>query len=129
VTTSLHLDTHAAVWLYAGEHDRLPPGVRRRITVDPLRVSPLVRLEITYLHEVGRLTEPAHRILGELQRSVGLEEDDTSFARVVDVAEAFTWTRDPFDRMIAAQAVAASADLVTKDGTMRSNLPDSTLWR
>lgn len=34
-----------------------------------------------------------------------------------------TWTRDPFDRMIAAQAIVADAPLVTADRTILANLP------
>lgn len=128
MSTTLHLDTHVVVWLYAGEQDRLPSALRRRMATDPLRVSPMVRLELTYLHEVGRITEPAHRILGELRASVGLSEDETSFADVLTAAEPFTWTRDPFDRIIAAQAVAAFADLATKDTTIRAHLPDRAVW-
>jgi PIN domain nuclease of toxin-antitoxin system len=37
-----------------------------------------------------------------------------------------TWTRDPFDRMIAAQAVVADAPLLTADETILDNLPLAT---
>ena len=128
MTQALHLDTHVVVWLYAGEHARIPADLRRRLTVDPLRVSPMVRLELTYLHEVGRLTEPSYRILAELKAAVGLEEDRTSFADVMTAAEPFTWTRDPFDRVIAAQAAASFGTLATKDEAIRRHLPDITVW-
>jgi len=128
VTVALHLDTHVVVWLYAGEHDRLPPGLRARMATEILRISPMVELELTYLHEIGRLTEPSARILGELDRSIGVRLDDTPFADVVATAGRMAWTRDPFDRMIAAQAVATASTLATRDETMREHLPDTAVW-
>jgi PIN domain nuclease of toxin-antitoxin system len=37
------------------------------------------------------------------------------------------WTRDPFDRLIAAQALVANATLVTKDTLMSKHCP-AALW-
>lgn len=124
----LHLDTHAVVWAYAGEHDRFPDVIRDRLESDDLVYSPMVRLELTYLYEIERLTEPPGLIFAELAASMGLRVDTTPFADVVDAAESLTFTRDPFDRLIMAQAVAARVPLVTKDGPMRSAFPGRTLW-
>lgn len=126
--TDLHLDTHVVVWLFAGEHDRLPTDLRRRLADTPLRVSPMVRLELAYLHEIGRLTVPASPILAELERSIGLAEDTTPFATVASAAEAQTWTRDPFDRVIAAQSLVAFATLVTRDQRIRKALGQHAIW-
>jgi PIN domain nuclease of toxin-antitoxin system len=82
-----------------------------------------VELELTYLYEVGRVTEPAAAPLGALRRSIGLEVADASLAAVTQAAASFSWTRDPFDRLIAAQAVVADAALITADRTILANLP------
>jgi hypothetical protein len=42
---------------------------------------------------------------------------------ICQVATMLSWTRDPFDRLIWAQAVTAEATLVTKDQSIRRNLP------
>lgn len=105
--TNLHLDTHVLVWLYAGEHHRFPEAVRHRLSIDVLRISPIVQLELTYLAEIGRLAAPAGRILDELHRSIGLEDDEAPFDAVVRLAEAQSWTLDPFDRLIVGQARGA----------------------
>lgn len=126
--TDLHLDTHVVVWLFAGEHDRLPEDLRQRLENTPLRVSPMVRLELAYLHEIGRLTVPASPMLAELERSIGLTEDTTRFSTVAHAAEAQTWTRDPFDRVIAAQALVSFATLVTRDRNIRTALGQHAIW-
>lgn len=90
-------------------------------------MSPVVELELTYLFEIGRVTEPAAAPLEALRRSVGLEVVDVPLADVVHAAGPLSWTRDPFDRLIAAHAIVAGAPLVTADETIRENLP-LALW-
>ncbi|MCX6399288.1 MAG: PIN domain-containing protein [Propionibacteriales bacterium] len=126
--TDLHLDTHVLVWLYAGEHSRFPERLRERLAVDQLRFSPMARLELTYLHEIGRIGAPADRIIDELQRSIGLVEDRTAFDAVIRAAETQTWTRDPFDRIIAAQSLVAFASLATKDERVQQGLGQYAVW-
>jgi PIN domain nuclease of toxin-antitoxin system len=45
----------------------------------------------------------------------------------VDQALSEGWTRDPFDRLIVANAKAAAAPLVTKDEMVRGNY-SRALW-
>lgn len=42
-------------------------------------------------------------------------------------AAGLTWTRDPFDRLIAAHAIVAGAPLLTADRTILENLPQA-VW-
>lgn len=125
----IHLDTHVVVWLYAGLHDRIPAPLRERLEVEPLAVSPMVRLELAFLNEIGRLVESPAAVLDELQRAIGLSADETSYVDVAAVAagQRLAFTRDPFDRVIAAQAIAARAALATKDELLRKNL-DLAVW-
>ncbi len=64
-------------------------------------------------------------MLNALRRDVGLEVDDASFAEVADAAVGLTWTRDPFDRLIAAHAIVAGATLLTADRTILEHLPQA----
>jgi PIN domain nuclease of toxin-antitoxin system len=98
---------------------RFPAGVRRRLEREDLRVSPIVALELEYLHEIGRTAEAASAVLGELARTLGLAQDEGSLAAVVAAARTLTWTRDPFDRLIVGHAATAGAALLTKDRTIR----------
>jgi PIN domain nuclease of toxin-antitoxin system len=45
---------------------------------------------------------------------------------LVEAATKLDWTRDPFDRMISAQAIVAGAPLLTADRTILANLPLAT---
>lgn len=117
----IHLDTHAVVWLYAGDLTRFPAGARKRLEREELRISPMVALELEYLHEVGRIAEGAAAVLQDLEHKLGLAQDDGHFAAVVTAARTLTWTRDPFDRMIVGNAAVAGANLMTKDRNIRQH--------
>jgi PIN domain nuclease of toxin-antitoxin system len=116
------LDTHVVVWLYDDPERLVPPPVRDRLNRESLALSPFVRLELQYLHEVGKLSVPAQTIVDELAPKLELELTDPPSAQVCQAAVALDWTRDPFDRLISAQAVATACTLVTKDRTIRQNL-------
>ncbi len=75
------------------------------------------------MHEIGRARDPVSMMLAALRQSIGVEVADASLAEISQTAVGLTWTRDPFDRMIAAQAIVADAPLVTADRTIIANLP------
>lgn len=106
--------------------ERLPQTVRSLLGESRPKVSPLVELELAYMHEIGRARDPAPMMLAALRKSIGLDVDGSSFTEVAQAAVGLDWTRDPFDRMIAAQAIVADAPLVTADRTILKNLPLAT---
>lgn len=114
-----YLDTHVVAWLFAGEPGLLSERARTIIRESDLLISPVVRLELQYLYEIGRTRAGARVVVRDLSRSIGLGVCDQRFDRVIEAAEAQGWTRDPFDRIIVAQAGLAAATLVTKDQTIR----------
>lgn len=123
----IHLDTHLLVWLYLPELDRLSQRARAAINDSELSVSPMATLELTCLHEVGRLRVDAAAILSSLHDQLGLRVDESEFAAVAARAQEQSWTRDPFDRLIAAQSITAGAALLTADEAMREHL-DTAIW-
>lgn len=124
----IYLDTHVVAWLYASGAESLSPAATERIEASQdLRISPMVRLELQYLHEIGRVTEPARTVVDELAATIGLQVCDAAFATVVHEAERQDWTRDPFGRLIVAQASLAEAPLVTKDRTLHAAYDDA-IW-
>ncbi len=119
----IYLDTHVVAWLFAQRLDLLPEGVRTRIEASDLLISPAVKLELQYLFEIGRITVPGQEIVETLGKEVALNLCDLPFAEVVNIALDATWTRDPFDRLIASQATLRGATLITRDRNLRIHCP------
>ena len=116
----IYLDTHVVVWLFTGHADRLSKKARKLIEEDSeLMISPMVVLELEYLHEIERLAVGGREIAHGLATQIGLQICPLPFPTVIDAAIDQSWTRDPFDRLIVAQAVAATSPLLTKDATIR----------
>lgn len=121
MATVIRLDTHVVVWLYAGATDRLSASARRLLDTEEPVMSPAVELELTYLREIDRLTVGGADIVSDLRARIGLTLSDVPFSAVVASAGTLSWTRDPFDRLIVADAIAAGAGLLTKDTEIRKN--------
>lgn len=112
----LYLDTHVLAWLYQDGAARLTArGAEAIEAADRLLYSPIVELELAYLQEIGRIARAPAAILDSLRRDLGLESCKLPFASVVGVALDLAWTRDPFDRLIVAQAAHGQAALLTAD--------------
>ncbi len=116
-----YLDTHAVVWLYTGETDRFGAAARKAMTDEDLRVSPMACLELEFLHEIGRLKPTASRVLESLAADLDLTVCTVPFKIVAEQAQKEKWSRDPFDRLIVANARASSATLVSKDASILRN--------
>ena len=123
-----YLDTHLLFWLCENRLDRISDAALNALNRHDLLISPIVNLELTYLHEIGRSRRVAQDIVKQLREQVGLRVCGHSFADVAETATFESWTRDPFDRMIVAHAKANGyAALVTADEKIRVNYPRA-LW-
>lgn len=87
----------------------------------------MVTLELEYLREIGRITEGPATVLPELHSRLGLVICDRDYTKIAQSAWAQNWTRDPFDRLIVAQAALGQNLLVTKDATILANYPNA-IW-
>lgn len=124
----VHLDTHAVCWLYNGEPKQLSRAALAAIEVASIiAISPLVELELHFLVEIGRFRDPPAQVLQALFEKLGMTISHTALRDVTTAAHGLNWTRDPFDRLIAAQAICDNAVLVTKDRTIRQHCPNA-LW-
>lgn len=117
----IYLDTHVVAWLRAGRTDALPELARRLLEENDLLISPFVALELQYLFEIQRASEPAEVVLAALTRDIGLELCELPFSEVARMALGQSWTRDPFDRIIVSQAALRNAPLVTRDQVIRDH--------
>jgi len=62
-----------------------------------------------------------------LRRDIGLETCKQPFAAVVGAALTLDWTRDPFDRIIVAQASHRESPLLTADQNIREHY-SAAVW-
>ncbi len=125
--TVAYLDTHALVWLYAGVVERFAAESQRVIETHDLLVSPMALLEVQYLCEKGVVTVTPDTLFAELAQTIGLAVCTIPFARVTRSTFALSWTSDPFDRLIVAQAMVYGRPLVSKDRLIAQYYPH-TIW-
>ena len=119
----IYLDTHVVIWLYLGDATLFSPKAKKLIEENELTVSPIVLLELQYLHEIGRLLAAPGVLYENLASTIMLSICNLPFGRIITESMTQTWTRDPFDRIITAHAIAGDAVLLTKDSTILQNCP------
>lgn len=126
--SAAYLDTHVAVWLHDGLVEKLTKAARREIERCDLLISPMVYLELGYLHRRGRLRIAPPEIFANLNGTFGVAQCTIPFASVTVLALNLDWTNDPFDRIIVGQAMAnREAGLITADETIRKHY-SSAVW-
>jgi PIN domain nuclease of toxin-antitoxin system len=112
-TSRLLLDTHIFLW-WRGEPSRLSAEVQSRIAAaDIVFVSAASAWEVAIKVSVGRLNLP-----GTVEDGVhasGFEKLLITFPHAEHAAKLPLHHRDPFDRMLVAQAQAEGLTLVTHD--------------
>lgn len=123
----IYLDTHIVVWLYAGKIKKLSKQAKELINDHDVIISPVVRLELQYLFEIQRITVEANEIVSDLSNRIGLKMCDKSFNTIVSGALDFSWIRDPFDRIIVANAAVNHNILLTKDQNILENY-EKAMW-
>jgi PIN domain nuclease of toxin-antitoxin system len=84
----------------------------------PWGISPVSLLEIQFLSEIGRLEVAAPEFFDTLGSDPRFVVDDPPFAALVRHALALSWTRDPFDRLLAAHSSVRRVPLCTADATV-----------
>lgn len=123
-----YLDTHVVVWLAADNVNRISRKARVLLESGELLVAPIVLLELEYLFELKRIRLRARDLMRKVEHELGLRVCDLAFPAIAEAALDEKWTRDPFDRMIVAQAKARGfASLISADESVRKHYP-RTVW-
>jgi PIN domain nuclease of toxin-antitoxin system len=124
------LDSHALLWWWF-EPDRLSTAVRELLTnpAMPVLVSAATVWELSLKHHQGKLPELNGAIddLPGLLQADGFEALPISLAHGLRAGGYSQPHRDPFDRMLAAQAELDRLVLLTADPQL-STFPCQTLW-
>ena len=118
------LDTHAAIFLWEGRLEVFGRTSREMMDQAVLLISPLVRLEMWLLKEVGKLAVEPGRLLAGLAAEMGVAEPSDPLSAVIGEAQSLSWTRDPFDRLIVATAMLHGSPLITRDRVISEHYPD-----
>ena len=116
------LDTHALFWwLYFPE--LLPPNIRGMLADPDLQVfaSAVSAYEMSYKHFRGQWpeVEPLVGAFEEVVEREGFELLPLSARHAIRAGSFGREHRDPFDRMLAAQAMVEGLVLVSKDGWLK----------
>jgi PIN domain nuclease of toxin-antitoxin system len=115
---TLLLDTHAALW-GLGEDGRLGAEADRRLSAgdEPVLLSAVVIWEIAIKSSLGKLDAPDDFI--EQWSLAGAKPLLVNFEHAAAVRDLPWHHRDPFDRLLVAQAQIESAALVSGDPAMK----------
>lgn len=110
---SLLLDTHVVLW-WLTDDANLSEEMKSRLDGDPdVWVSAATVWEIAIKQSIGKILEPAH--LPETVANSGFRQLPISFDHAVAAGRLPAVHRDPFDRMLVAQARSEGLSLVTRD--------------
>lgn len=124
----IYLDTHVVVWLFAGRLDLISQNARQVIEdTQTLLISPMVLLELDFLCEIEKIRVDSNQVRTYLNQKIGLTVCDKRFERICKAAAQEKWTRDPFDRLITAQAALTLSGLITKNRTILEHYQQA-LW-
>lgn len=113
----LLLDTHVFLWLQT-EPERL--GQHLRLVEDHrnvLVVSAASSWEIAIKYQLGKLPlpEPPERYVPERLRAIGAEAAPVVHPHALAVSNLPALHRDPFDRLLVAQAMLLGLTIMTAD--------------
>lgn len=125
------LDTHVLLWLL-GAPERVPDHVRDRLADlrTGLLVSAASALEVATKTRLGKL-EDLGLVASWTRRVEELQATELGITSVHALtAGSMPWEhRDPFDRLLAAQAIHEGATLVTVDRAFRGlPAPQTLMW-
>lgn len=123
----LLLDTHVLIWALTAPR-RLPARVAAAIR-DPERdvyVSAASTWEIAIKSALGKITADIDTVVGAA-RDAGFDELPISIAHTVRLRALPPLHRDPFDRLLVAQALDEHLTIVSHDRLI-SAYPVSRLW-
>ena len=113
------LDTHFLVWItQKSSRLRNYPWLRQ---YEPWGVSAVSLFEIQLLSEAGRIPLSNPRFMDALMTDPRFKVDEVSIVALIQRALDLNWTRDPFDRLIAAHSRLRRVPLCSVDSVILAN--------
>ncbi len=78
----IYLDTHVVIWLYGDTVNKLSPLAENLIRENDIYISPMIRLELQYLYEIGRLGASPTQIIEYLTNQANLQICQKDFGSI-----------------------------------------------
>jgi len=130
-TVKYLLDTHTLLWAVRG-NKKLSDTAEKVLndTNAQIFISAVSAYEIMYKYQIGKLHgfEDVANNYFDVLREFGADELPIS-TQHAHFAGKFEWThRDPFDRLLAAQAVTDNLTLITNDPAFQDLSWITVLW-
>ena len=118
---TLLLDTHAFLW-WVSDDPRLRRRARAAITSSPCVLSLASCWEMAIKVSLGKLTlsRPVGRFVQEQIEANGFSLLEITLEHTAGVASLPFHHRDPFDRLLAAQAITDELAIVSSDPIFRT---------
>ena len=116
------LDTHIFLWFLNGDKRLTSRALKHIDAADEVYVSAASVWEAAIKSGLGKLDAQAAVLAAEIT-SVGFLELPVRAAHSIALQNLPLWHRDPFDRMLLAQAISESLQLLTADVQLRRYSP------
>lgn len=107
------IDAHALLWFVAGDSKRIGKALRTRIEAEAMMVSTASLWEIAIKLGLGKLEAPDD--LPARVEQLGFESLPVTTEHAWQVRDLPSHHRDPFDRLLIAQAQVERLPVVTAD--------------
>jgi PIN domain nuclease of toxin-antitoxin system len=127
--TQLLLDTHALFWWWLEDPKLSPAAAEAIVEADTVCVSPVAAMELAIKHRLGKLRD-GDKVVPRFRGLALKDRFRVTSVTLVHALHAGSYAvahRDPFDRLLAAQAELEDLTLVTRDPAF-AEFPCVTLW-
>jgi PIN domain nuclease of toxin-antitoxin system len=124
------LDTHVFIWMDS-EPLQLSPTVETILKnkSNAVFLSVVSAWEIQIKTQIGKLalSMPVEAVIQEQQKNNGLQILPVTLAHALKVGELLLHHKDPFDRLLVAQAIVEACTLITKEPVL-SEYDVKVIW-
>jgi PIN domain nuclease of toxin-antitoxin system len=120
------LDTHALLW-WVTDDERMGDAARDVMRTADVYVSVASLWEIEIKRGLGRIDANPRQLLDEVNRTEGFRMLEIRPTHVLTLGDLPLLHKDPFDRMLIAQAIRDRLTLVSRDAVLRRYQVD-VMW-
>jgi PIN domain nuclease of toxin-antitoxin system len=116
----LLLDTQMVLWSAFWPHRMPRKAADALVRATVVYISSVSLFEIAIKASIGRLDIPFPEIETRLERASGAEPMPVTWRHAIRAGDIAIAHRDPYDRLLLAQAICESVHLLTSDAALAS---------